>query len=131
MHRFDLLKGVVTPFSDKNCLLLPLTEQKNNFNIDVLNAVEDDDLHLLQSLIELAKEGNFEISHIKDYDGVTPAHLCCSRGYEEILLYLIELDADFENIKDRWGYTPVQRAKEADQKSLLKLLEKIFSSRTQ
>mmetsp|Transcript_27244 Transcript_27244/g.24136 ORF Transcript_27244/g.24136 Transcript_27244/m.24136 type:complete len:132 (+) Transcript_27244:1175-1570(+) len=130
MHRYDLLKGVVTPFSYKKSLLQSINEQKNKFTVDVLNSVDYDDLYQLQSLIELAKEGNFDINKIRDYDGVTPAHLCCSHGHEEILLFLIKLDADFESIKDKWGYTPVQRAKEAGKENLIKLLEKIFSTHT-
>ena len=130
MHRYDLLKGVVTPFSHKNSLLQSLAEQENSFRIDVLNAVDYDDLYQLQSLIEMAKESNFDINGIKDYDGVTPAHLCCSAGHEEILLYLIKLDADFQNVKDKWGTTPLERAKKAGNQNIVSLLNKIFSSET-
>lgn len=130
MHRYDNLKGVVTPFSYKDSLLQSIAEQENNFRIDLLNAVDFDDLYQLQALIELAKEDKFDINSIKDYDDVTPAHLCCSAGHEEILLYLIKLDADFQNIKDKWGYTPIQRAHRAGNNNIIELLNKIFSSET-
>jgi len=130
MHRYDQLKGVVTPFSYKNSLLQSINEQEHSFMIDLLNAVDMDDLYQLQSLIELVKEENFDINAIKDYDGVTPAHLCCSAGHEEILLFLIKHDADFQNIKDKWGYTPVDRAKQANNKNIIALMNKIWDSST-
>mmetsp|Transcript_14159 Transcript_14159/g.15830 ORF Transcript_14159/g.15830 Transcript_14159/m.15830 type:complete len:80 (+) Transcript_14159:421-660(+) len=48
MHRYDNLKGVVTPFSLKMSLLQSMSEQRNEFTKDLLNAVADDDLHHLQ-----------------------------------------------------------------------------------
>lgn len=130
MHRYDLLKGVVNPFSYKKSLLQSIAEQENEFTIDILNAIDYDDLHKLQSLIELAKEDNFDINSIMDYDGVTPAHLCCSSGHEEILLYLIKLDADLQNVKDKWGYTPFERAQKSGNQNIIDLLNKVFSSET-
>jgi glutaminase len=103
MHRYDNLKGVVTPFSMKMSLLQSMSEQRNEFTKDLLNAVADDDLHHLQCLLEEAKEANFDINSIKDYDDVTPAHVACSFNHEEILQYLIELDADFKDLKYKWG----------------------------
>ena len=130
MHRYDLLKGVVTPFTQKASLLQSIAEQENEFRIDLLNAVNYDDLYHLQSLIELAKEDNFDINSICDYDGVTLAHIACSLGHEEILLYLIELDADLQTVKDKWGYTPLQRAQRAGNQNIIDLLNKVFSSET-
>jgi glutaminase len=131
MHRYDLLKGVVTPFSYKKSLLQSLAEQENSFRIDVLNAIDFDDLYQLQSLIEMVKESNFDINSIKDYDGVTPAHLCCSAGHEEILLYLIKLDADFLNVQDKWGTTPIERARRAGKENITALLDRIYSLDTE
>ncbi|CAI2365068.1 unnamed protein product [Moneuplotes crassus] len=128
MHRYDNLKGVVTPFSHKMSLLQSMAEQKNEFTKDLLNAVADDDLHHLQCILEEVKEENFNINSISDYDDVTPAHVACSFNHEEILHYLIELDADFNNVTDKWGKTPLDRASEAGHKDVVKILHKLYAS---
>ncbi|CAI2365283.1 unnamed protein product [Moneuplotes crassus] len=128
MHRYDNLKGVVTPFSHKVSLLQSMAEQKNEFTKDLLNAVADDDLHHLQCILEEVKEENFDINSIKDYDDVTPAHVACSFGHEEILHYLIELDAEFRDITDKWGKSPLDRASEAGHKEVVKILHKLYHS---
>ena len=125
MHRYDNLKGVVTPFSQKMSLLQSIAEQRNEFTKNLLNSVADDDLHHFQWLLEEAKETNFDINSIKDYDNVTPAHVACSFNHEEIIEYLIELDADFKDVKDKWGLTPIQRAANAGHKDLVNLLYKL------
>ncbi len=130
MHRYDNLKGVVTPFSRKMSLLQSMAEQKNEFTKDLLNAVADDDLHHLQCLLEEAKEENFDINSIKDYDDVTPAHVACSFNHEEILQYLIELDANFKDVKDKWGKSPLDRASEAGHKEVVKILHKLYQTDT-
>ena len=125
MHRYDNLKGVVTPFSQKMSLLQSMAEQRNEFTKDLLNAVADDDLHQFQCLLEEAKEANFDINSIKDYDDVTPTHVACSFNHEEIIQYLIELDADFKELKDKWGCTPIQRALNAGHMELVTILNKL------
>ena len=125
MHRYDNLKGVVTPFSQKTSLLQAISEQRNEFTKSLLNAVADDDLHQFQWLLEEAKEMNFDINSIKDYDNVSPAHIAWSFNHEEIIQYLIENDADFSELKDKWGFTPIQRAVNSGHHELVSLLSKL------
>ena len=68
LHRYDNLKGVCTPFSNKKNLLMRRKESRINFTIKLLQACADDNLHELQSLLEEAKESNFDINQISDYD---------------------------------------------------------------
>ena len=127
MHRYDFLKGVVTPFSNKHNLTKSCSERQQFF-ADLLDSVNNDDLAQLQRLIESIKDDHFDINLIKDYDDVTLAHLCCSAGHVQILLYLINLGADFWNIQDKWELTPYERAIAAKNENIIEALNKVLCS---
>ncbi|KAK9106580.1 hypothetical protein Syun_022591 [Stephania yunnanensis] len=63
------------------------------------------DLYRLKELIRGGAHPNKT-----DYDGRSPLHLAASRGYEDITLFLIELDGVDINIPDKFGNTPLFEA---------------------
>lgn len=125
LHRYDCLKGVVTPFSHKKPVLLSAREQVCGFSIRMLKAIQDDDIQEVQALFQEGNETHFDINHVMDYDFVTPAHLACTLNRAEIIQYLISNDADFIHPKDRWGFTPVGRAKKNGHDSIVSILNNL------
>ncbi|KAI3712695.1 hypothetical protein L1987_71258 [Smallanthus sonchifolius] len=62
------------------------------------------DLYQLKSLIRAGADPNK-----KDYDGRTPLHLAASRGYEDIILFLIQGKVEL-NVLDNFANTPLLEA---------------------
>ena len=104
-----------------------LTEKINYHifrNMVHMNDSVSNEIVLLQKLISYASDGNIEqvkklegkIDFNKsDYDKRTALHLAASEGKVEIVKYLLEKNIK-SDVKDRWGNTPLDDAKQKEDK---------------
>ncbi|XP_073048455.1 potassium channel SKOR-like [Primulina eburnea] len=67
-------------------------------------AAHDGDLHRLRQLVEAGADPSKT-----DYDGRSPLHLASSKGYEDIIRFLIQKEVEV-NVKDNLGKTPLYEA---------------------
>ncbi|KAG9137578.1 hypothetical protein Leryth_019769 [Lithospermum erythrorhizon] len=81
-----------------------IANQEAELALKVNNAAYNADLQQLKSLIRAGADPNN-----KDYDGRSPLHLAASRGFEDIVLYLIQERVQ-NSTKDNFGTTPLLEA---------------------
>ena len=59
-----------------------------------------------------------------DYDNRTALHLACCEGHISCVKFLIDVCKVDINIKDRWGYTPLDEAMKTNNTMAINLLKK-------
>ncbi|KAI4388908.1 hypothetical protein MLD38_001196 [Melastoma candidum] len=74
-------------------------KQEAELALKVISAAHNGDLYQLKGLIRAGADPNK-----CDYDGRSPLHLAAARGYEDIVLFLIQEGVDI-NAKDNFGNT--------------------------
>ncbi len=121
-HIYDSVKGVVTPFDKKTNPCKCVNEDKYDFISFFLLAIARNDNHEIERMLEEAFHGEFDINALRDYDDVTPAHVACSTNNVTALKILSDHGADFFNVKDRWGITPIERARLSNSQEILEIL---------
>ena len=73
-------------------------------------------------MLEEAKY-SINLDQVMDYDFVTAAHVACSVNNVEILKFLLDHGVDCLNPKDRWGKTPLDRARMEGNEEAVRILE--------
>lgn len=123
-HIYDSLKGIRTPFDEKKNPCLMASEEKDDFITKLCIAISNEDNNEMNRLLEEVSHcEEFDINEVYDYDLTTPAHTACASNNIEALKHLLELNADFYNIKDRWGNTPYDRARLANNNEIIQILD--------
>ncbi|PKA47189.1 Potassium channel KOR1 [Apostasia shenzhenica] len=85
-------------------ITLHIERQEAELALKVNSAASHGDLNHLKSLIRAGADPKKT-----DYDGRSPLHLAASRGYENMVLFLIHECVDI-NIPDKYGNTPLLEA---------------------
>ncbi|CAO2816405.1 unnamed protein product [Amaranthus hypochondriacus] len=81
-----------------------IAKQESELALKVNNAAYHGDLYQLKSLLNAGAD-----LKKTDYNGRSPLHIAASRGYEDIVVFLIEEGADV-NKSDNFGNTPLLEA---------------------
>ncbi|GMH30230.1 hypothetical protein Nepgr_032073 [Nepenthes gracilis] len=81
-----------------------IAKQEAELALRVINAAHNGDLYQLKSLLRGGADPKKT-----DYDGRSPLHLAASRGYENVVLFLIQEGVDI-NASDNFGNTPLMEA---------------------
>ncbi|XP_022300661.1 glutaminase kidney isoform, mitochondrial-like isoform X1 [Crassostrea virginica] len=61
--------------------------------------------------------------NIADYDGRTALHVAAAEGQEQAVRFLLEKCSVNVNIKDRWGFTPLDEAERFEHPEIVRLLQ--------
>eukprot|EP01134_Creolimax_fragrantissima_P000549 CFRG0549T1 len=71
-----------------------------------------------------------QVSHLADYDGRTPLHLCCAEGHMNVLKYLLHKSPGMPlSPKDRWGRTPLLEAEANGHTNVAAMLKEAIDAR--
>ena len=77
--------------------------------------------------LETAFIGGLDMN-MGDYDNRTALHLACCEGHIGCIKFLIETCKVDMNVKDRWGCTPLEEAKKANNMRIVAILKKHMAS---
>ena len=109
IHRYDTLRGVLSPFSDKKNLMLRADEELLHFQIRLFAAAAEDDIYEFSNLLQEVQD--FDPDRLRDHAGRTLAHIACFKGAKKILKALVGLGADLKELKDEAGHTALEKAR--------------------
>lgn len=103
----NLLEGKESTFrSDilESDIVLHIEKHESEYAMRLNCAAHDGDLHRLRHFVEAGADPNKA-----DYNGRTALHLAASKGYEDIVRFLIQGKVEI-NIRDNFGKTPLYEA---------------------
>eukprot|EP01018_Ginkgo_biloba_P005869 Gb_20816 [translate_table: standard] len=117
----NLLEGKDTDLRIKQLeadITLLIAKQEAELALQVNSAAYYGDLYHLKSLIRAGADPSRT-----DYDGRTALHLAASKGYEEIVIFLLHSEAEIDSI-DKFGNTPLLEAVKSGHDQIAALLVK-------
>ncbi|KAL7645764.1 UNVERIFIED_CONTAM: hypothetical protein RMT77_002659 [Armadillidium vulgare] len=120
-HHFDNLRGHIGNKIDPR---IGKNESKAQILFDVLFSVAAGDLSSLKRHAMLGTDLNST-----DYDGRTALHVAASEGHEDIVEFLLDKCGVETDLKDRWGRTALEDAKQFEHTLCVKLIEKTIHLR--